>query len=145
MATEWLGMLQTATTSMLATTKDCGSHILCCLLYTFHLCTNMDPRCASTSTKFGMSRFVGICDRSGLRYSQPAPSAPILCPLDGRHEILCTNDQHQLACILYTSNSILPCQYTLLCNMNVCPCHVICFGVQNECLYLLCNMRWCAK
>ena len=35
--------------------------------------------------------------------------------------------------------------YALLCKMNVCMYYVICFGVQNVCLYELCNMPWCAK
>ena len=53
-----------------------GSHILCCLLYTLHLCTNMDPKCASTSTKSGMSCSVDICNRIGLQHSHAARYVP---------------------------------------------------------------------
>ena len=81
---------------------------LCCLLYTLHLCTHTDPRCVSTSTKFGMSRSIGVCDRVASRYSQPAHRAPRVCPLDGRHETLCTSDQHQFARVLCTPKSTLP-------------------------------------
>ena len=61
-------------------TKDsfvtCGSHILCFLLYALHLYTNMDPKCVSLSTTFGMSRLIGVCNGIGLRYSHAAHYAP---------------------------------------------------------------------
>ena len=50
----------------------CGSHILCCVLNTLHLCTNMEPRCASTSITFGTSRSMCVCDTGASRYSVPA-------------------------------------------------------------------------
>ena len=88
---------------MFRRTISCGSHILCCLLYTSEFHTNTDSKYASTCTKFRMSHSVGVCNRGGLRHSQPTHGAPWVFPLNGRYEILCTSDL-TLAC-LWTVNS----------------------------------------
>ena len=127
---------------------SCGCHILCFLLDTLHLYTNMDPKCVSLSTKFGMSRLIGVCNRIGLRYSHSTHYAPRLIErTDNRHR---THETY----LKYQSSLVNWCVVWMFC-----VCNAIWYGVHNECfayamqydmvcimsvLCMQCNMIWCA-
>lgn len=67
-----------------------------------------------------------------MRYSHPRSY-----PKGGQYEIFCTNDLHQPARALYTLNSTLLSQNTVVYNTNVLrmPYNVLWFCKANDCTY----------
>ena len=64
----------------------------------------------------------------------------------GQFEILCTSDKCKglNECFKFW-NQLYQDDISWCALRRVCVCYVICFGVQNECFYTICNMPWCAK
>ena len=63
-----------------------------------------------------------------------------------QYEILCTSNK----CLSLLESCKLQtwhyCDDKLWCAIWIfCMCHMICFGVHNEWLYVICNMLWCAE
>ena len=113
----------------------CGSHILCSVHCTITSPTNADPKCASRSAKLVSTDSTYGSIRGSSRYSQPVRYAPQTSRKNGRNETLRTSDMHQ--------SSLVFCN--LVCNMDVRVCNAICFGVQNECSFVPCDMPWYEK
>ena len=124
----------------------CASHMLCCQICIVKLCPNADPKCASHSTMLGTTDFVCDCKRK----VHVAFTVCTLCTLkyqkDRRCEILCTSDKHPRPLVPCKLQTRLYLDHILWSAIGmVFACHVICLGVQNVCLYVSCNMLWCAK
>ena len=98
------------------TAQDCGSHISCSIKTCIvKVVPVQDPMCSSCRTLLEQTIW----------------------------NIVHKWQMFEFAWVLYTLNLTLPWWYTWVCNMNVL--HVICFGVYNECLDVVCSILWCAK